>query len=100
MPKIDKTRVISKHDTSANWLKATNFIPYSGELILYTDVNKIKMGDGVTKVSDLPFTTIDAEEYNETDMEKLWNETLVSGDEDTGVYELTNEEVTNIWNNA
>lgn len=58
----DKTlnaRIVQKHDTSANWAKATNFIPKLGEIIVYTDVNMIKVGDGVTKVSNLSFVTTD-----------------------------------------
>lgn len=49
------TRMIQKHDTTANWNKATNFVPKAGELILYTDVNGIKIGDGTTKVGSLSF---------------------------------------------
>lgn len=56
MPTI-KARQIQKNDTSANWEKATNFTPKLGELILYTDLNKIKIGNGTTNVNDLPFVT-------------------------------------------
>ena len=48
-------RIVQKHDTEANWGKATNFIPLKGEIIVYDDLNKIKIGDGVTKVGDLTF---------------------------------------------
>lgn len=48
-------RVVQKHDTEANWKKATNFIPLKGEIILYDDLRKIKIGDGVTKVDELEF---------------------------------------------
>lgn len=49
-----------KHDTKANWDKATNFTPLEGELIVYDkgegDANpRMKVGDGTTKVSALPF---------------------------------------------
>ena len=73
-----KTRIIHKHEPEVNWLKATEFIPMKSELIVYdaeADKNgkllegitlpegrtipytyaRIKMGDGVTKVNDLPF---------------------------------------------
>lgn len=30
-----QTRVVNKHDLEANWLKATNFVPLKGELIVY-----------------------------------------------------------------
>lgn len=50
-----KTRLKQKRDSSANWAKATNFIPLAGEIIVYSDLNMIKIGDGTTKVSALPF---------------------------------------------
>ena len=53
--KILNTRVQLKIDTSANWAKATNFIPKKGEPILYSDTGKFKIGDGVTAVNALPF---------------------------------------------
>lgn len=48
-------RPIQKHGTTAEWNLATNFIPYEGEIVLYTDVFKIKVGDGTTTVVNLPF---------------------------------------------
>lgn len=50
-------RVINKHDTSARWNAATSFIPKLGEIISYTDLNRFKIGDGVTTVVNLPFAT-------------------------------------------
>lgn len=60
MDKKIKSRLIHKHDIEANWLKATNFIPLAGEEVVYeADENhnypRIKIGDGVTPVTDLPF---------------------------------------------
>lgn len=54
------SRIIHKHDIEANWIKATNFIPLAGELIIYDAdeayINpRVKIGDGVTLVNDLPF---------------------------------------------
>ena len=48
-------RIVQKHDTKANWDKATNFVPLKGEIILYDDLNEIKIGDGTTKINDLDF---------------------------------------------
>ena len=53
-------RVQMKTDTEANWLKATNFTPKNGEIIVYaTDNNcsypRIKVGDDSKKVNELPF---------------------------------------------
>lgn len=55
-------RIVHKHDTEANWLKAVNFIPKQGELIVYDIDNtysyeRIKIGDGKTLVSALPFAS-------------------------------------------
>ena len=62
--KILNTRYQLKVDTTAHWTLATNFIPKKGEPIIYQDINeidntqkiKIKIGDGVTTVINLPFT--------------------------------------------
>lgn len=56
-----KEQTLIKKDTSINWNKAKNFIPKENELIIYTDFNSIKIGDGKTKVNDLPF--INNEKY-------------------------------------
>ena len=53
--KILKTRVQNKHDTSANWEKATTFVPLAGEVIVYDDLKRIKIGDGQTTVTNLAF---------------------------------------------
>ena len=53
------TRVLQKTDTKANWDKATNFIPKKGELIIYSDLRRIKVGDGTTKVGALQFLADD-----------------------------------------
>lgn len=57
--KTVKIRLVLKHDTEENWAKATNFIPKKGEVIIYDDAAgepaRIKIGDGTTKVNDLPF---------------------------------------------
>ena len=57
---INNIRIVNKHDTEANWLKATGFTPKQGELIVYDkdsnyDYERIKIGDGTTNVNTLPF---------------------------------------------
>ena len=57
-----KTRIINKHDTEANWNKATSFVPKAGEVIIYEadsthSYPRIKVGDGATAVTALPFST-------------------------------------------
>jgi hypothetical protein len=85
MSKNIKTRIQNKHDLEVNWLLAENFVPLQGELIVYDSevdaagevltktvdgatvpvlpegrtepyrYERIKMGDGVHTVNDLPF---------------------------------------------
>lgn len=55
-----QARIQNKIDLTANWEKATNFIPKKGEIIVYSDgggtgVPKMKVGDGTTKVGSLKF---------------------------------------------
>ena len=54
------TRIALKHDIEANWVKATNFIPLKGEMIIYdpdteSPFYRTKIGDGSTKINDLDF---------------------------------------------
>lgn len=58
--KTINSRIIHKHDTESNWLKATGFIPKQGEIIVYDkdgtyNYERFKIGDGKTIVSALPF---------------------------------------------
>lgn len=48
-----------KRDTELNWKKAVNFIPKNKEVIIYDceNITKIKIGDGITKINDLKFTS-------------------------------------------
>ena len=70
------TRVMNKCDLDENWRLATNFTPKKGELIIYqncaepasstnyvTGNTKFKIGDGTTRVGDLPFQAGDANSY-------------------------------------
>lgn len=59
-----KSRIQLKNDTEENWNKAINFIPRKGELIIYNAESsndnarpfpRLKVGDGVTNVVNLPF---------------------------------------------
>ena len=50
-----KTRIQQKHDTSANWAKATSFVPLKGEIVVYDDLGRIKVGDGTNTVANLKF---------------------------------------------
>ena len=59
-----QARIQNKCDTTANWEKATNFVPKKGEIIVYSDgggtgIPKMKVGDGATKVGSLKFIESD-----------------------------------------
>ena len=63
-----KERIQVKHDIAANWAKAVNFIPLAGELIIYDGIiekgvyieqPKLKIGDGIHKLADLPFILVE-----------------------------------------
>ena len=80
MPNV-KTRIINKHDTETNWALATNFKPLKGEVIVYeVDSNhaypRFKVGDGVTLLSALPYSTDVLTSYvTETELASALNET-------------------------
>jgi hypothetical protein len=57
---MKKENTLVKEDTFENWSKAKNFIPKKHEVIIYTNMGT-KIGDGQTKVNDLPF--INNKEY-------------------------------------
>ena len=55
-----KSRVVQKHDTEANWNKATTFIPKKGEVIIYDPdsthtYSRQKVGDGIKNINALSF---------------------------------------------
>ena len=61
MEKVIKAKIINKHDTEENWSKAS-FIPKKGEIIIYDPDtthtrSRIKVGDEVRTVSELPFSS-------------------------------------------
>lgn len=62
------SRIIHTHDVEANWNAVSNFVPYKGEIIVYdidenNSFERIKIGDGITNIINLPFI-IDAKLYD------------------------------------
>lgn len=91
-----KTRIQNKRGTTAEWATGTapNFVPKDGEIVAYTDVHRIKIGDGTTKVSALPFV-------DKVRDVTLGGESMVNAN---GVVELQQTEMTNnyipVWDNT
>ena len=55
---MKKSNAIIKTDLAENWAKAINYIPDQFTIIVYefTDASpRIKIGDGLHKLEDLPF---------------------------------------------
>lgn len=55
-----KSRIVHKHDSDANFQKATGFTPLLAELVIYdadenNELPRIKIGDGESNVNDLKF---------------------------------------------
>ena len=57
-----KARVSQLHKTETEWNKLTNFTPAAGEIIVFDpeldktyNYVRLKIGDGTTKLIDLPF---------------------------------------------
>lgn len=67
MAKQINARIQHKIGTAAEWELATTFIPLKGELIIYSDGKggeskpRLKIGDGTTKVGNLPFLELTGE---------------------------------------
>lgn len=83
------SRIQQKHDVTANWAKATNFIPKKGEIIVYdaeynasgeeTQPVRFKIGDGSKTVNNLPFAVIDYSSDIETLEQKVANNSTAIG---------------------
>ena len=54
-----KEQSFIKKDTLENWNKAKNFIPKENEIIIYTDLEKKKIGNGKNLLNELPFIDLD-----------------------------------------
>ena len=74
-----KARIRLKNDTEAHWRQATGFIPLKGEIIIYSaddshPFSRLKVGDGITYVNDLPFLRADdIREKVRIDTSDFWN---------------------------
>lgn len=83
------SRFQQKRDIEANWIKATNFIPKAGEVIVYSAEKesdelptgrdyyikeaRLKIGDGVTNVTNLKFILSDTLGNVKAALDKIHN---------------------------
>ena len=97
--KILNTRIKQKIDIKANWDKAVNFVPLKGEIIVYSDLNKIKVGDGTKKVSELPFLADSGGTVTSVTikMNGVSNTITTSGTIDLGDTYLKEEDIKNLF---
>lgn len=81
-----KTRITMKHDTEENWLKAENFVPLDGEVIVYdADTEnphpRLKIGNGSTVVNNLPFSVNYTSVISITEINEICEANIVPGEE-------------------
>lgn len=59
-----KTRIIINNKTSEEWASSTysSIVPLKGEMCIYSDLRKIKIGDGTSTITDLAFVNLTPEE--------------------------------------
>lgn len=80
---------IVSENTEEGWEDMPDYTPKRGEICVYTDTNKIKIGDGVVAIVDLPYVTNDG-------MEELSNAFRAHRNN----YEIhIDEEEREFWNN-
>ena len=79
---------IVSENTEAGWAAMSDYVPKAGEICLYSDKSKIKVGDGVVQIIDLPFV-------GEDDYRSVMN--LLQNHVDDPVSHITNAE-RQFWN--
>lgn len=61
-----KTRIVLNNKTNSEWASDTYkaVVPLKGEVCIYSDLRKIKIGDGTTTIANLAFANLTPEEIN------------------------------------
>jgi hypothetical protein len=77
-----KARVSQLHKTEADWSKLPDFVPMHGEFIVFDPDRRhkyarLKLGDGITKLQNLPFFIDSAIDDHVT--KKRYNEVIDGG---------------------
>ena len=62
-----KTRIVLNNKTSTEWESSTynTTVPLKGEVCIYSDLRKIKIGDGTNTIGDLAFANLTPEEVQQ-----------------------------------
>lgn len=99
--KTFNTRIVMKHDTEAKWMKAEDFKPLKGEMIIY-DVDeehccpRIKIGNGEA-VGTLPFVY---EGFTASELESLCNQEMIAFAIENTLYEAVEGMTWSEWINS
>lgn len=88
-----KTRIISNHRTAKDWAADTTTVWLNGEILIESDTNKIKIGDGVHVWSELQYATITPEQL---DAIKNFSKILVAGQTDNPIIPASNSDTLNL----
>lgn len=59
-----KTRIILNNKTAEEW-SSSSLVPLKGEVCIYSDQRKIKIGDGTTAIGNLAFANLTPEEVQQ-----------------------------------
>lgn len=76
-----KATLIQKCKSSDEW-NDSRYVPQIGEIVIYSDLNKMKIGDGTTIISALPF--VDSNIFGENGITKITDSLSVQGDQISG----------------
>jgi hypothetical protein len=87
---FENARFTPKGDIEANWKKANGFVPLKKELILYLPddkhpITRIKVGDGITGINELPFS-VDEIEFPEIEIPEQVQANWAQNDENSVDY--------------
>lgn len=63
---------VCEYNTQTYWDAQTTYIPAASTIIIYSDIDKMKIADGILAVPKLPWWE---EEYTNSEIENLWKNT-------------------------
>lgn len=90
-----------KNDTEANWNRNSDFIPKAGEMIVYLvdeshNAPRLKIGDGITTVVDLPFINSEGIDLSNITAKKVSHK-LIFGNGQTYEYDGSQEVIIPVY---